>query len=190
MDKETIRLAYRQKRRSLSLEEIREFSSIIVGKILDFLEAHKEIRHVHLFLPIDRFHEVDTFPLFYTLQEKGYHIYTSQVNKGRDSLDTLEISTIKGFRQDNWGIPVPEGGEIIGTDKIQVVLVPLLAYDEQGYRIGYGKGYYDQYLAGFVQNVMKIGVSFFGPEKAIPVENHDIPLDICFTPFEVFTFKV
>ncbi|EKB47541.1 5-formyltetrahydrofolate cyclo-ligase [Cecembia lonarensis] len=189
MDKEALRLAYRKRRRELSREQIRDFSAEMTAQFLEYLKSHQEIRHIHLFLPIDRFHEVDTFPLFYTLQEKGYFLYTSQVNKTADQLETLDISGIRGFESGDWGIPVPIDAKKCAPDSIQMVLIPLLAFDVKGFRIGYGKGYYDKFLAGLDQCTMKVGLSFFLPERTIPTEPHDIPLDLCIVPGQIFHFN-
>ena len=189
MDKEAIRLLYRSKRRELTKEQIRSYSAEITERFLGFLDQNKSIRHIHIFLPIDKFHEVDTFPLFYTLQERGYNLYTSQVNKIEDQLDTLNITDIKGFESDDWGIPLPVDGKLSMSDDIQLVLIPLLAYDIRGFRIGYGKGYYDKFLASLPQKVLKVGLSFFPPEPQIPFEPHDIPMDFCVLPTNVFFFS-
>ncbi|WP_304517671.1 5-formyltetrahydrofolate cyclo-ligase [Cecembia rubra] len=182
MAKELIRTEFKKKRRALTREEIRLFSEKISGHFLDYLEAHKEIQHIHLFLPIDRFHEVDTFPLYYTLKRKGYRIYTSVVNKQEDNLDTLDITLVDAFESDPWGIPVPVNAKKVAADQIQLVLIPLLAYDQRGFRLGYGKGYYDKYLASLKNNAVKIGLSFFAPLDKIPEESHDIPMDFCINP--------
>jgi len=182
MDKESIRTAFKEKRRALSKEEIRLFSEKISDYLFQYLKEYDAIKHIHLFLPIDRFHEVDTFPLYYTLQSKGYRIYTSVVNKLKDNLETLDISGVDQFESDPWGIPVPVNAKLVDPDEIQMVLIPLLAYDRRGFRLGYGKGYYDKYLASLKRNVIKIGLSFFEPLDYIPDESHDIPLDYCITP--------
>lgn len=182
MDKESIRKLYIQKRRVLSRQEIRQDSERITEYLLEYLHDHPDLKHVHLFLPIDRFHEVDTFPLFYKLQLQGFHLYTSEVNKEKDNLDTLDITSIVEFKSDPWGIPIPVGAPYVEPDAIQVVLIPLLAFDAEGYRIGYGKGYYDKFLSGLNQEVVKIGLSFFPAMQELPKENHDVPLDLCVTP--------
>lgn len=182
MDKESIRNAFREKRRALSREEIRIFSDKISDYLLHYLNDQNAIKHIHLFLPIDRLHEVDTFPLYYILQSKGYRIYTSVVNKESDNLDTLDISEVDQFESNPWGIPIPVNATPVIPDQVQIVLVPLLAYDRLGFRLGYGKGYYDKYLASLKSNIIKIGLSFFDPHDSIPVESHDIPLDYCITP--------
>lgn len=188
MDKESIRKSFKEKRRTLSKEEIRLFSEKISVYLLQYLKDHDNFRHIHLFLPIDRFHEVDTFPLYYTLQSEGYRIYTSVVDKQADNLDTLDISGVDQFESDPWGIPIPVNAKKVSLDQIQMVLIPLLAYDRRGYRLGYGKGYYDKYLASFKRNITKIGLSFFEPIEYIPDEAHDIPLDYCINPGGVLRF--
>jgi 5-formyltetrahydrofolate cyclo-ligase len=91
--------------------------------------------------------------------------------------------------EDRYGIPVPRDFELISPEQIQVVFVPLLAVDYQGQRIGYGKGYYDRFLATIDPKVIKIGLSIFEPIPHIPSESFDIPLDYCFTPKNMFNFS-
>lgn len=76
------------------------------------------------------------------------------------------------------------------TSKIDVVFVPLLAYDNKGNRVGYGKGFYDHFLSECREDVVKIGLSFFEPEEAIEdVSATDIRLDYCVTPMTVYNFR-
>jgi 5-formyltetrahydrofolate cyclo-ligase len=181
MNKEAIRTLFKAKRGELSKEEVRSFSDRIIIDFFDFLTSKENIKHIHLFLPIDRFNEVDTFPLFQRLQQEGHRIYTSIVNKGKDNLDTLEITHTTRFVNDVWGIPLPAEAMRVTGENIQLILIPLLAYDVRGYRLGYGKGYYDKYLSGLNKQVLKVGLSFFDPVDHIPEEPHDIPLDLCIT---------
>lgn len=188
MEKEAFRSKYRDKRMNLSLEERRIFSELISNSCLKYLENNRSIQHVHLFLPIKRFFEVDTFPLLYALQEKGFKVYTSKVNPKTQLLETIDISETKLFKEDKWGIPFPIDASLTTREQIQLLFMPLLAFDQRGYRLGYGKGYYDKYLAGFSQTVTKVGLSFFEPEPFLPEEPHDIPLNFCITPKYFFTF--
>lgn len=88
------------------------------------------------------------------------------------------------------GIVQPKAGVILNTEEIDVVLVPLLIFDEDGYRVGYGKGFYDRFLKLCKPDVLKIGFCLFEPEKKIEdVNGYDIPLDICVTPNRVYEFK-
>lgn len=188
MDKKSIREQYLLKRTFLTPEEINAHSEIISEKLLDFLSIRPEIRHIHIFFPIKRFNEVNTFPLFERLQRSGYHLYTSEVNKSSDALDTFEISEVREFRLNSWGIPFPIGAVEVLPDKIQLVLIPLLAFDKKGYRIGYGKGYYDKFLSKIPQSVLKVGLAFFPPETILPSESHDIGMNYCITPEKIYDF--
>jgi 5-formyltetrahydrofolate cyclo-ligase len=68
-------------------------------------------------------------------------------------------------------------------------LVPLLAYDLKGNRVGYGKGYYDRFLAECRPDALKIGFSYFEPEEQInDTEDFDIPLNYCVTPHRCYEF--
>ena len=72
---------------------------------------------------------------------------------------------------------------------LDVVFVPLLIFDLQGQRVGYGKGYYDRFLGQCKKEVIKIGLSFFEPVATIEDLNpYDIPLDYGVTPNGTFTF--
>jgi len=189
MDKESLRTAYKAMRKSLTPEEVAVKSEKIEKSFFEYLLQKPEVRHVHIFFSIRRFNEVDTFPLFFKLKEMGYALYTSEVNGLKDALDTLSISEVTDFELDSWGIPKPIGAKRAEPFTIQMVLIPLLAYDRSGNRLGYGKGYYDKFLATLDTNVLKVGLSFFPPEVQIPSDTHDVGLDICITPDQLHRFS-
>jgi 5-formyltetrahydrofolate cyclo-ligase len=188
MDKSAIRKMHLEMRKAISEEMKMQFSEKISNNVLGYLKSNPEIRHIHLFLSITRLNEVNTLPLLEKLQDLGYILYTSYVNPASKVLDTVEITHIKEFDQDSFGIPIPKNINAVGNGKIQLVLVPLLAFDIEGNRLGYGKGYYDQFLASISPKIMKAGLSFFPPTNEIPVESHDIGLDICITPDMIYYF--
>ncbi len=188
MDKETLRSNYKSLRKALSQEEVSTFSEKITTSFLDFLFQNPGIIHIHIFFSIRRLNEVDTLPLFNQLRKMGYSLYTSEVNKEKDSLNTLDLSGVTGFELDDWGIPNPIGAKRAEPSSIQLVIIPLLAYDLSGNRLGYGKGYYDKFLATLDGSVLKVGLSFFPPEGRIPADEHDIGLNICITPEQIHQF--
>jgi len=115
-------------------------------------------------------------------------LYTSQTNKEETALETLRLPKDAAFFLDEWGIPVPQESIKVSPSKIQVVLVPLLAIDRNGNRVGFGKGYYDSFLSGLDSGVKKIGLSFFPPLDQIQPESHDVALNFCITPEKTFSF--
>ncbi len=186
--KSELRQDYRQLRKQLRGEEVNEWSRRIAKQVETWLEGQESLRHFHLFFPIAKFNEVNTFYLQQLLEQQGKTLYTSQVNREEDSLATLQLPADAAFFLDEWGIPIPQESVRVSSAKIEVVFVPLLAYDTSGHRLGFGKGFYDKFLTTLAQPVIKVGLSFFLPENALPVEAHDIPLDYCITPDRIWTF--
>ncbi|GAA0878562.1 5-formyltetrahydrofolate cyclo-ligase [Algoriphagus jejuensis] len=186
--KKDLRSAYRQLRKGLQPAVIEANSQAINLQFLTWLADKSHLQHFHLFFPIDRFNEVNTFYILESLEQMEKTLYTSQVNKGETELETLKLPKEAAFFLDEWGIPVPQESLKVSPAKIEVVFVPLLAYDLAGNRVGFGKGFYDSFLSKLNPGVIKIGLSFYGPEERIQPDAHDVPLDFCFTPEKVFTF--
>jgi 5-formyltetrahydrofolate cyclo-ligase len=83
----------------------------------------------------------------------------------------------------------PDSDEVVPANMIDMVLVPLLAFDTQGYRVGYGKGFYDKYLAECSKDCIKAGFSYFEPFESLDDRNDfDVPLDLCITPQNLYVF--
>ena len=75
------------------------------------------------------------------------------------------------------------------NDNINIVITPLLAFDPKGYRVGYGKGFYDRFFASLHKDAKRIGISLFKPCKDIEnINEHDIPLTHCVTPNKTYSF--
>lgn len=88
-----------------------------------------------------------------------------------------------------FGIPEPNGGYEISPELIDLVIVPLLCFDQSGNRVGYGKGYYDRFLKNCRKDCIKIGFSYFSPIASIDDTNEfDIPLDYGISPDAIHEF--
>lgn len=93
------------------------------------------------------------------------------------------------FLKSEFNIYEPEEGIIVDADEIDMILVPLLACDKKGYRVGYGKGFYDKFLAGCRKDCIKAGFYYFEPLDEISDKaDFDVPLDLCITPQTVYVF--
>ena len=75
------------------------------------------------------------------------------------------------------------------NDTIDIVITPLLAFDPKGYRVGYGKGFYDRFFASLHKDAKRIGISLFKPCKGIEnINEYDVPLTHCVTPNKTYYF--
>ena len=131
---------------------------------------------------------MDTKPIFDLLIGKGKEIIIPKINTSTNTLDSYIFDEKTLFEISKLRIPEPNNG-IVFNGKIDVVILPLLAYDLDGNRIGYGRGFYDNFLSKLESEPLKIGISYFSPEKSIECNNHDINLDYCITPNKIFSFS-
>lgn len=103
---------------------------------------------------------------------------------------TMEMAFSNTFINSEWGIPEPVAGVVLNPSDLDIVLIPLLAFDLAGNRVGYGKGFYDRYLLQCRPDCLKIGISLFDPVARIEdVESCDIPLDIAICPAQLYDFR-
>ncbi len=186
MTKKELRVDYKQKRNLLTAKIVEEKSIEIANRI------HKlpiwQFSFYHLFLTITKNKEVDTEPLLTLLQGMDKQIVVSKTEEKRTLKNYLLLDTTP-IRISNLGIPEPVDGIEVPEEKIDVVFVPLLAFDAHGNRVGYGGGYYDVFLNKCRKDVLKIGISLFEASPTITdIAPTDIPLDYCVTPTKVYQF--
>lgn len=190
MLKSELREIYRQKRAAIPLQEIAEKSMSVANHALA-LDVW-QLSYFHIFLNQEGSSEVDTAPLLTLLQGRDKHVVIPKVEPPR-SLSHYLLTDSTRLVPNRWGIPEPVDGIEVQADKIDLVFVPLLVYDTEGNRLGYGKGYYDDFLNACRPDCLRIGLSFFKAEKTTwAVEEHDIPLDGCLHPegFDSFSGKL
>ncbi|NVJ86888.1 MAG: 5-formyltetrahydrofolate cyclo-ligase [Algoriphagus sp.] len=187
-EKSEIRKKYKQKRASLSASEKEDRSQAIFNKLVQWLENWNSSKRVHMYFPIQKQGEVNTYPILHWFWEQGWEVYGSVVDRESDKMFTVRIPKGMEFVEDKWGIPVPQPIDKAIQASFDLILVPLLAFDQEGWRIGFGKGYYDQFLAALEFEPVKVGLSFFDSEELLPREPHDIPLNFCITPEKVIRF--
>ena len=186
MSKQELRLNYSRLRADLSSEALQAGSLAIATRVQQLPIAAYET--FHIFLPIAAKGEINTRLIIEFLRSQGKTLVVPKVIDNRHLAHfLLEKNTVLGLNK--WGIPEPVDGKRVAPEEIDVVFLPLLAFDDQGNRLGYGKGYYDTFLAECKPGVLKIGLSVFGPaDSQIATEPHDIRLDYCITPEAVYSF--
>ena len=180
MTKAALREKYKKLRKQLTVDEIEEKSLAIANNLLKL--PIWDYSYYHLFLPIKTQHEVNTEYLLHILQGKDKNVVISKSDFSSNTLSHYLLTDTTVLKENAYGIPEPVDGIEIPVNKLEVVFVPLLAYDTNGNRVGYGKGFYDTFLSECNPNTLKIGLSFFEPEDSIEdINENDIKLDYFIT---------
>ena len=176
MEKEALRKKYKALRNQLTDAQIEDYSLAIANQLLT-LDIW-DYTYYHLFLPISKLREVNTEYILNILQGKDKQVIISKSDFAQNTMTHFLLTDATKLVVNAYGIPEPEGGIEIVPQQIEVVFVPLLAYDLKGNRVGYGKGFYDRFLAECNENTLKIGLSFFEPEQnEISVIDTDLSLN-------------
>ncbi|PWK20372.1 5-formyltetrahydrofolate cyclo-ligase [Xanthomarina spongicola] len=187
MTKAELRKNYKQKRKELSLEIIEDLSLQIANRLLTL--PVWDFSFYHLFLSIEEQKEINTDFILNILSGKDKNIVISKSDFSTGKMTHFLLTDNTIIKKNNYNIPEPVDGIEIPCQKIDVVFVPLLAFDIQGHRVGYGKGFYDRFLAECKPETIKIGLSFFEAETIIEdVFESDMALDYCVTPKQVYRF--
>lgn len=188
MIKADLRKLYKSKRQALTAKTIDVLSLQIANQLLTLPIWNKS--YYHIFLSIEEQKEVNTDFILNILSGKDKNIVISKSNFNTLEMVHYHLTDSTVIKKNLFNIPEPIDGLEVSPDKIDLVFVPLLAFDRVGNRVGYGKGFYDSFLRQCKPDTIKIGVSFFEAEERIddPLEN-DVTLDYCVTPNTIYSFS-
>ncbi|MCR5888430.1 5-formyltetrahydrofolate cyclo-ligase [Hymenobacter sp. J193] len=190
MLKADLRRAALAARRALPEAEVARRSQLLTEQLFRYLPV-AEWRWLHVFLPIPHQHEPDTWPLLRRLWQElpTVQVAVPVVQPDGQTLRHFHLTPQTPLATNRWGIPEPVGAAEVQPALLDAVLIPLLAFDEQGQRVGYGKGFYDRFLQQCRPDVLRLGLS---PEPPVPrIEDSwpgDVRLHACLTPERVWWF--
>lgn len=187
MTKAELRKQANEFRQSLTTADVAALSSKLLDnfKKLDF----SQVQSIHIFLPIAEKKEPDTFLLIEWLKQEYPNIKIIVPRADFKSLLMTHhvLTDHRDLQKNIFNILEPQQSEV-HTGDIDMVIVPLLAFDLTGYRVGYGKGFYDRFLSGI--ETFKVGLSLSDPVAHISdADAHDMPLDCCLTPSTYYDFR-
>lgn len=188
--KAELRTEFKQKRADLSLAVAGEYSRRIANGLFANVDLRK-LSTLHTFIRIKRFNEIDTSMIYFRLWRDLPKLRTvaPRTDLGRQAIENIEFGPTTELIESAFGIREPRLGAVVPSDVLDAVLVPLLAFDENGHRVGYGGGFYDRFLAECRHDCLKIGLSYFEPTDEISdINENDIRLDLAITPNAVFNF--
>lgn len=190
MTKKELRKRYLEKRKNLSEGECASFNLTLQSIFFTSVDL-SFVQVLHLFLPIEKSNEPDTWAVIDRLRREFPHIRISVPRVGaNDDLENIYFEGLHQIETNRWGIPEPKQGVPTPIEKIDLVIVPSLVIDTKGHRVGYGRGFYDRLLKRCRTDCQKLGFTFFDTVEAIPdVNENDVRLDRCITPMGAFNFN-
>lgn len=191
MTKAEARQYIRQQRKRLSEDAYRQANQKLQEHLSVYLQKLKP-KTVHCFLPIIKNREVDTWPVIRHLQRENVRVVVPKSDLQTNRMEHFLLTPGIPCRENAWGIPEPAGDALvrIAEPEIDIVLLPLMAFDKKGERVGYGKGYYDRFLAACRPEAVKLGLSLFNPVEEIEDTSPlDIRLDAAVTPDRIWIFS-
>ena len=187
MLKYEIRKLFSEKRVALSATDVKEFDVEIKIKLENLLP--QSVKTVHIYLPIPSKKEIDTWPIIRELWAQNIRVVSPVMDPKNNLMSSWQITDKTQIELNGWNVPEPAQSFRVNNEEVDAIIVPLLAFDKKGFRVGYGKAYYDRFIASLDREILKIGLSYFQPiDKITDINSWDIPLDHCITPTEIFKF--
>ena len=189
MNKQQLRKIYKEKRKLITSQEKAKWMDLL---LINFQKIDLPfINCVHTYMAMYDHNEIATQQIikYLKFRNPGMQITIPKINAESGQMENFVYKEDMLMVINEFGVKEPSDGDIIDSKHIDIVLVPLLAFDKTGSRVGFGKGYYDKFFPQCRSDVIKIGLSFFEAEEIIDDANqYDIPLNYCVTPQRVYRF--
>lgn len=189
MTKHSLRKIYKEKRNSLTATQQAKLDDLLLIQLqkaeLPFIQT------VFTYWPLEANKEPNThlFTGYLEFINPGLTIAYPKTDLSVHEMHAIVTNDDTLFIKNNYGLTEPENGPVADPSSIDLAIVPLLACDTSGYRVGYGKGYYDKYLSQCRPDCIKAGFSYFEPVAGIDDKHEfDVPLNLCITPQTVYVF--
>lgn len=188
MTKKELRNKYQQLRHDLEPERMLGMSYDILSQFRNFHLPHVEYLLTYSPLVSKKEFEVSYCTTFLLEKYPNTRLLWPRILPG-NLMEAILPDHVHGFSFNKYNIAEPASGKPCDPLMIDCVFVPLLAFDVKGYRVGYGKGYYDRFFSRCRKDVLKIGFSFFEAEQSIDdIDQFDVPLNYCITPMRTYEF--
>jgi 5-formyltetrahydrofolate cyclo-ligase len=189
MTKNQLRILYKNKRNDISETEKLKLDDLLLIQFQKF--DFSGIQSLFTYWPMENHTEpnVNLMARFLRLMIPEILIAYPVIDFTSFSMKAIIADESTDFKTNEWGGTEPMGNLELKHQKIDLIFIPLLAFDKLGYRVGFGKGYYDRFLAHSKKETVKIGFSYFEPIDLISDTNQfDVPLNYCITPQIIYEF--
>jgi 5-formyltetrahydrofolate cyclo-ligase len=189
MVKSDIRKIFINARNDLSAAELSDMTEKIVNNFRKVALQGAQVLMSYYPIPERKEFDVTICEKLLALENHNLRTALPKLLPDNETMQAVEVHKNSEFIINRYNIAEPVNNDIIEPQLIDVIFVPLLAFDTKGYRVGYGKGFYDRFLPKCAQDVVKIGFSYFDAIDAInDVDEYDVPLNYCITPTSVYEF--
>lgn len=189
MTKQELRNIYKQKRLNISSKDKLKLDDLILLQLQTF--NFDGVQTLLTFWPMANMVEPNTHIYSSYLRHvvQGLQIAYPVTDFTTNAIQAKIVNEDTVYSTNQYGITEPKEGITINPIDIDLIFVPLLAYDKNGVRVGYGKGFYDRFLNQCREDVVLIGFSYFEPvDLIIDANEFDIPLNFCLTPSTAHEF--
>lgn len=190
MNKSEIRKEFLKKRKALRAAERMKLDDLLLIQLQRF--SFGDIETLFTYFPTDNMAEPNTilFTDYMCFRFPALRVAYPIVDLSSRDMQAGEVTEDTEYLINSYGLTEPDTNDIIAPEEIDIVFAPLLVCDLEGYRVGFGKGYYDKFLSLCREDTLKIGFSYFEPIQEISNLNEfDIPLNFCITPSSLYAFE-
>lgn len=183
-DKDIISKKFLKEREQLSEEDVMS-SSKAVFEQLTKLELFQQFKHIMCYMPIKG--ELDFTVYYATCRNKGLEIALPVMNHEEREMYPAILRENELLTAKTMGILEPEDPQLLDPHILDAVIIPGVAFDKKGARIGFGYGYYDRFLK--TTHALRIGVAYdFQMTDEVPTHELDVPMDYIITPSKTYHF--
>lgn len=172
MDKQSLRRYIREQKRAMTEAQIVAKSEKL-GQLFAASEAYRKAKTIYGYLPYNQ--EVRTVPMLQQALCDGKKVAVPKVYG--EEMKFIYLDDLSKVEKGYAGIPEPVADEPVADDKTALVLMPGLAFDREGHRIGYGGGFYDKFLAAEPEHPTLALCYDFQMQQRLETEEFDIPVD-------------
>ncbi len=189
MLKKDARKIFREKRSLLTVQEQGKLDDLLLIQLQRIPLPFATTLLSYWPIPANNEPTAHLFTDFLVFQNPGLRVCYPQCQFESSTMKAILTNEDTLFVKKEFNTYEPDATTVVSAAEIDIVLVPLLAFDKKGYRVGYGKGFYDRYLIDCRVDCCKIGFSYFEPVEALEDSSEfDVPLDFCITPQQAYAF--
>lgn len=189
MTKQEARKVFKQNRAQLTRKDIIRMNDLLLIQFQRIVLPYVKV--IHSYIPLQDQKEPDPVLMvdFLKFKNVDMKVCYPKIDPINYSMKSIQDDGNISFELNQYGILEPTNGIMIEEKEIDLALVPLIAFDLMGNRVGYGKGYYDRFISKCRYNMIKIGISYFPPiDQIADIDEFDKKLDFCLTPDHIYAF--